>query len=578
MPGHQADHAEPTATSAAGHARPAGPLDSLAGPGRPLDPPTRALMEARLGWNLGDVRVHTDSRAASAAEAVGARAFTVGSDVVFARDAYAPHSDEGRGLLTHELVHTVQQRAAPDARDAGDGVAAVDDPLEQQARHAAGTGDGRVRVRPATRRAAHVYRDVVRDPVTHAATGFEFRVGTELQQSFVELAQRLLGGGPLHDRGLSELRHRALVERGTVDDHERMFMAGLTDPANAAMLAALQVQPGASVTFPLPSIQAAYRRVADLNREPVPASVTAPMARAQAAIRRLDVAGALRESTAAATAAEREIRVRATAQFAAPAGELIAYANSAAIPLTDVLTAMLAAASDSSPGDRVFAGIVYAIAAQANHSTAPDVLAGRVKVDALVPAAYARLPTPPNFKAFYVTTAQASGVKGDTIYVQTNLDVTDLADRGTVIHELTHAERDRGAQALQLRPTDQTEAEGYRGQGRYLLDQLAAAPAANRAGLVGQLAPRLGVLEALGMAIETLTDRARYEPLMVLVAAASQPPVNQAQVTALLNRGGAALTADLLVRIRNGYQLQPGQNTAINGLTGESTLDLLRGP
>jgi hypothetical protein len=239
---------------------------------------------------------------------------------------------------------------------------------------------------------------------------------------------------------------------------------------------------------------------------------------------------------------------------------------------------MLAAASDSSPGDRVFAGIVYAIAAAANHTVAPDVLAGRVRVDALVPTAYARLPAPANFKAFYVTTAQRAGVKGDTVYVQTDLDITDLADRGTVIHELTHARQDRDAPGLQLRPTDQIEAEGYRGQARYLLEQVASAPAANQAGIAGQLAGRLGGQEALAMLIEVLGDRRRYEPVMVLVAGAVQPPIPAATITARLNRGAVQLTAELIALVRHEYQLAPGQNSAVNGLTGESVLDLVGGP
>ena len=586
MPGLQADHAEPSRP--AGRARPAGRIEAPAGqldapagqldalgPGAALDPATRALMEARLGWNLADVRVHTDDRAASAAGALGARAFTVGRDVVFARDAYAPHTDEGRGLLTHELVHTVQQRSAPPGPAGADRVAAVDDPLELEARQAAGAG-APVRVRPAARRAAHAYRDVVLDPVSHVATGFEFRVGTELELSFVTLAQRLLGGGALHERGLSALREEALRQRGTVDDHERMFMAGLTDPANAARLAALPVQAGAAVTFPLASIRAGYRRVADLGREAVPATVTAPLARAQAAAQRLDPVAVLTESKAAATAAEREIRARATNQFAGPAAELVAYAGSVGVPLTDVLAAMLAAASDSSPGDRVFAGIVYAIAAAAGHSTAPDILAGRVKVDALVPTAFARLPAPAGFKAFYVTTAQKSGAKGDTVYVMTTLDVTDLPDRSTVVHELTHVEQDRGGQGLQGQPTLPTEAQGYLAQGRYLLEQVASAPAAERAGLAGGMAMRLTALETQGMLIEALNDRARYEPVMVLIGAAAQPAaVPAATIKARLNLGAAALTKEMSNLVTRAYQLQPGQVSAVNGLTGESVLDLL---
>jgi Domain of unknown function (DUF4157)/DNA/RNA non-specific endonuclease len=79
--------------------------------GRPLDIETRRSMESRMGFDFGKVRVHTDARAAASARAMGARAYTVGSDVVFAAGRYAPQSAEGRRLLAHELTHVVQQTA-----------------------------------------------------------------------------------------------------------------------------------------------------------------------------------------------------------------------------------------------------------------------------------------------------------------------------------------------------------------------------------------------------------------------------------------------------------------------------------
>jgi LysM repeat protein len=86
--------------------------DVLRAPGAPLDPGTRGLMERRLGIDVGRVRVHTDEQAAASARAVAALAYTVGRSIVFDRGRYAPHLAEGRSLLAHELVHTIQQGAA----------------------------------------------------------------------------------------------------------------------------------------------------------------------------------------------------------------------------------------------------------------------------------------------------------------------------------------------------------------------------------------------------------------------------------------------------------------------------------
>lgn len=82
--------------------------DVLASDGQPLDDATRAFMEPRFGHDFGAVRVHTDSQAAESAEAVSARAYTVGSDVVFGEGEYAPGSSEGQRLIAHELTHVVQ--------------------------------------------------------------------------------------------------------------------------------------------------------------------------------------------------------------------------------------------------------------------------------------------------------------------------------------------------------------------------------------------------------------------------------------------------------------------------------------
>lgn len=77
--------------------------------GQPLDVQTRALMEPRFGHDFSNVRVHTDSRASESAHSVNALAYTIGTDVVFARQQYAPQTTRGLSLIAHELAHVVQQ-------------------------------------------------------------------------------------------------------------------------------------------------------------------------------------------------------------------------------------------------------------------------------------------------------------------------------------------------------------------------------------------------------------------------------------------------------------------------------------
>lgn len=85
----------------------------LSSAGRPLDKATREYFEPRFGCDLSRIRIHNDTRAAESARAVNAVAYTVGNSIAFASGRYSPHSSEGRRLLAHELVHTVQQSSTP---------------------------------------------------------------------------------------------------------------------------------------------------------------------------------------------------------------------------------------------------------------------------------------------------------------------------------------------------------------------------------------------------------------------------------------------------------------------------------
>ena len=88
----------------------------LAAGGRPLEPATRGIMEARFGHDLSNVRIHDDPLAASAATSLHAVAFTMGQHIAFGQGRYAPDTLAGQALLGHELAHTIQQR---DARTLG---------------------------------------------------------------------------------------------------------------------------------------------------------------------------------------------------------------------------------------------------------------------------------------------------------------------------------------------------------------------------------------------------------------------------------------------------------------------------
>lgn len=76
----------------------------------------RAYFEPRFGYDFSRVRVHTDAGAADGARTVGARAYTIGRDIVFGAGEYAPASVKGKQLLAHELTHVAQQSCATPLR------------------------------------------------------------------------------------------------------------------------------------------------------------------------------------------------------------------------------------------------------------------------------------------------------------------------------------------------------------------------------------------------------------------------------------------------------------------------------
>lgn len=118
-------------------AAPASVHQTLRAPGRPLDTATQRSMSSRFGHDFSQVRVHTDVAAAASAQAVNARAYTVGQDVVFDAGHYAPGTSSGQRLLAHELTHVVQQAKASPVVGAGLQIGASSSEAEREADQAA---------------------------------------------------------------------------------------------------------------------------------------------------------------------------------------------------------------------------------------------------------------------------------------------------------------------------------------------------------------------------------------------------------------------------------------------------------
>jgi hypothetical protein len=91
--------------------------------GQPLPAQVRQKMEAAFGADFRDVRVHVGPQA----QALGATAFTQGTNIHFAPGHYDPDTQRGQQMLGRELAHVVQQRSGRVRNPFGSGVAVVQD-------------------------------------------------------------------------------------------------------------------------------------------------------------------------------------------------------------------------------------------------------------------------------------------------------------------------------------------------------------------------------------------------------------------------------------------------------------------
>ena len=98
---------------------PASVEQTISSSGQPIEPALREDLERRFGYDFSAVQIHTGTDADRSARDVNARAYTIGSDIVFGAGQFAPATDAGRRLLAHELTHVVQQSGAT-RREASD--------------------------------------------------------------------------------------------------------------------------------------------------------------------------------------------------------------------------------------------------------------------------------------------------------------------------------------------------------------------------------------------------------------------------------------------------------------------------
>lgn len=104
---------------------------------QPLDSNVSTPLAEQFGYDFSRVRVHRGPASAKAAEAIGARAYTLGNRIHLGESAHRLSQQDRKHLLAHEAVHTVQQGGQNVTPDASLQLSNASDAAEQEAEHIA---------------------------------------------------------------------------------------------------------------------------------------------------------------------------------------------------------------------------------------------------------------------------------------------------------------------------------------------------------------------------------------------------------------------------------------------------------
>ncbi len=83
-------------------------INNLSG-GQNLSETDQNFFGSKLGTDFSNIKIHNDNNAHQMTNSLNAKAFTYGNHIVFNKGEYQPETNEGKKLMAHELVHTVQQ-------------------------------------------------------------------------------------------------------------------------------------------------------------------------------------------------------------------------------------------------------------------------------------------------------------------------------------------------------------------------------------------------------------------------------------------------------------------------------------
>ncbi|MGZ4179332.1 MAG: hypothetical protein ACXVUL_01415 [Solirubrobacteraceae bacterium] len=410
-------------------------------------------------------------------------------------------------------------------------------------------------------------RVIGNDPSTRVV---RLTVGVELTTKLAQRAWELTAKGPIDEAGVETLRSIALEHWfGTIDDDERLFIAALLDPANAAKLHAAYPrdfsQEGSVIEFDAASITASNRRtVQDSGRSKRPQPDASDKANTKDPL-------------------DQDILAMGHPGFEYTVMQVLKFADQAHVDHVALYFAMLNGASDSTAGDRAFAGAVFVVARREGMAVDRDILGGRLKIDEVSTTFFDAM----GDRAQAVYSPEAGGqLKGDTLYLPATFDLDNLADLGVLVHELQHASDDAAVDRPTSKSRLEAESAAYERQSRFLMLELEKLTGDARTKAAANVGSRIGqthVYFMIAVALEA-TDDDQFDDRARIVAEVNKnkdpgTELEPAELRRALNdtkEGNRAKARAGIVDDIKRHKRPP--NVIFRGFKGESAPDLTPAP
>ena len=504
-------------------------LNSSKNNGNPLPDKTLKSMSKKTGSSFKDVRVHNGKEAHLMNKEINAKAFTYGNDIYFKEGHFQPDSKEGQRLIAHELVHTRQQTSK----------------IHRAPEISAGSPTG----------------------------NYIFEKNKALPEGFLKLLRNLCSDGPLNDSELDQLRLYSIRNRGSVSQVEKLLMAAALKPALLNTI----INGGDRFIISMLDIERRHRqKVRSIGQNSMPPHLIQLIADSHQAINNFnffefyDIYNQIQSTAAEAIFAEVENRHKKHA------ADLIAFAQSKNISLTDVLKAMIYGASDHSNWDKIMSGMTYGVVTDAGHADASKIISGDLKIDALSDSAYQEVVG--GGSAAYISFGYTDMQKGDTLYLRKSMSLESLTDRSIIFHEFIHGIEEHKIASNRIEQMNQIDDEiiAYRAQMSYALGQISSAPVTEQDSMIQEFSVNLELpFYRFSLILEAQKNAATYQPIVEKIFKMHNSAYTTANIIHLMSLDEPTLLLFLRLALASEDVYTLSGYTWQDGMKGESINDFV---